>query len=304
MRSDGMKEHRSGFIGIIGRPNVGKSTLLNALAGQKLLIVSTKPQTTRERIRVILTTEQSQLIFYDTPGIHKPLHKLGEQMNKTALNTLKLVDMVLWLVDATQPVGKGDAWVAEALKKSHLPVLVAFNKSDLKPASQPGDFLAQIEAGDWPWVKISALTGDGLPQLLTQLEAAVPEGPQYYPEEMITDRPESFIVTEYIREAVLTLAQEEIPHSTAVIMEEMKERPNGKVYIRVSILVEKDSQKKIVIGRDGNLLKQIGQSSRLQIEDLLEKPVYLDLWVKTRKDWRNSLPALRELGYTDRELSK
>lgn len=296
-----MKEYRSGFIGIIGRPNAGKSTLLNALAGEKLLIVSTKPQTTRERIRVILTTDRSQLIFYDTPGLHKPLHKLGEQMNKTALNTLKLVDVVLWLVDSTQPPGKGDEWVAEVLKKGKLPVLIAFNKSDRPAAFTPEAFLKQMGVEDWPWLPISGLTGEGLSQLLARLEAEVPEGPQYYPEEMITDRPESFLITEYVREAVLEFAQEEIPHSTAVVMEELKERPNGLIYLRISILVEKDSQKKIVIGRDGHLLKRIGQTARKQIEAFLEKPVYLDLWVKTRKDWRNSLPALRQLGYLDRE---
>ncbi|NLM38067.1 MAG: GTPase Era [Firmicutes bacterium] len=296
-----MKGYRSGFIGGVGRPNVGKSTLLNKLAGEKLLIVSPKPQTTRERIRVILTTERAQLIFYDTPGLHKPLHKLGEQMNKTALATFKLVDVLLWLVDATQPSGRGDAWVAAELKKSGRPVLVAFNKSDLPPAFTPEEFLARMAVTDWPWVRVSALTGEGLPELLARLEAAVPEGPQFYPEDMLTDRSEAFHIAEYIREAVLHLAQEEIPHSTAVALEEMKERPNGKVYIRASILVERDSQKKIMIGREGSLLKQIGQRSRAQIEQFLEKPVYLDLWVKTRKDWRDSLPALRDLGYLAQE---
>ncbi|HHT47686.1 MAG TPA: GTPase Era [Firmicutes bacterium] len=294
-----MNEYRSGFVGIIGRPNVGKSTLINALAGEKLLIVSPKPQTTRDRIRVIYTTDRMQLIFYDTPGIHKPLHKLGEQMNKTALNTLKLVDVILWLVDLTQPAGKGDAWVGEALKKSGQPVVIAFNKIDLAPAYTPEEFLARVDAPAWPWLKISALTGAGLPELLARLEAMVPAGPQYYPEEMITDRPESFLISEFIREAVLSFAEEEIPHSTAVVMEEMKERPTGKIYIRSTILVEKDSQKKIVIGRNGRLLKQIGQQARAQTEAFLGQPVYLDLWVKTRKDWRNSLPALREFGYWD-----
>ncbi|HEY8391535.1 MAG TPA: GTPase Era [Capillibacterium sp.] len=297
-----MSEYRSGFVGIIGRPNAGKSTLINALAGEKLLIVSAKPQTTRDRILVIHTTERAQLIFYDTPGLHKPLHKLGEQMNKTALNTLKLVDVVLWLIDASQPPGKGDAWVAETLKESRKPVLVVFNKSDLQPAVTPAEFLARAGAPAWPWLQISALTGEGLGQLLTELEARVPPGPRYYPEEMITDRPESFLISEFIREAVLSNAEEEIPHSTAVQIEEMKERPNGKIYIRASILVEKDSQKKIVIGREGRLLKTIGQQARTQIEAFLGKPVYLDLWVKTRKDWRNSLPALREFGYFDREV--
>jgi GTP-binding protein Era len=296
-----MKEYRSGFIGVIGRPNTGKSTLINALAGEKLVIVSAKPQTTRERIRIILTTERAQMIFYDTPGIHKPLHKLGEQMNTVSLHTLKLVDLALWLVDLTQPPGKGDEWVAKALKVSKLPVLVVFNKIDLNRKFEPTGFLAQVGVKDWPWLKISALTGEGLSVLLKEIEARLPVGPQYYPAEMITDRPESFMVSEFIREEILESAEEEIPHSTAVVIEEFKERPNGKIYIRALILVERDSQKKIIIGREGSLLKRIGKNSRAKIEAFLEGSVYLDLWVKTRKDWRNSLPLLRELGYVEKE---
>ncbi|NLW56029.1 MAG: GTPase Era [Firmicutes bacterium] len=296
-----MKEYRSGFVGVIGRPNTGKSTLINALAGEKLVIVSAKPQTTRERIRIILTTERAQIIFYDTPGIHKPLHKLGEQMNTMSLNTLKLVDMVLWLVDLTEPPGKGDRWVVEALKESKLPVLVVFNKMDLNREFDPSGFLAQVGVTDWPWLKISALTGEGLSELLEKIEAQLPVGPQYYPAEMLTDRPESFMISELIREEILTHAEQEIPHSAAVVIEEFKERPNGKIYIRALILVERDSQKKIIIGREGGLLKKIGKNSREKIETFLEASVYLDLWVKTRKDWRNSLPLLRKLGYVEME---
>lgn len=295
-----MKEYRSGFIGVIGRPNTGKSTLINALAGEKLVIVSTKPQTTRERIRIILTTEHAQMIFYDTPGLHKPLHKLGEQMNTVTLNTLRLVDLVLWLVDVTQPPGKGDQWVVKALKESKIPVLVVFNKIDLDKNYDPNRFLAQLDVADWPWLKLSALTGEGLPALLEKIEAQLPVGPQYYPEEMITDRPESFIISEFIREEILTCAEQEVPHSAAVAIEEFKERPNGKIYIRAVILVERDSQKKIIIGREGGLLKKIGKNSRIKIETFLKGSVYLDLWVKTKKDWRNSLPILRELGYGEK----
>ncbi len=296
-----MREFRSGFIGIIGRPNTGKSTLVNALAGEKLMIVSTKPQATRERIGVILTTEHAQMVFYDTPGLHKPLHKLGEQMNKAALNTLKLVDLLLWLVDSTQPPGKGDQWVAKALKKSKTKVMVVFNKIDLTADFNPEEFLSRVGAEEWPWLKISALTGEGLPLLLEKIEAWLPVGPQYYPEEMITDRSESFIISEFIREEILVCAEQEVPHSTAVVIEQLEERSTGQIYIRALVLVERDSQKKIIIGREGSLLKKIGKASRKKIEAFLEKPVYLDLWVKTKKDWRNSLPMLQELGYTEPE---
>ncbi len=296
-----MSEYRSGFVGVIGRPNSGKSTLINALAGEKLVIVSAKPQTTRERIRIILTTERAQIIFYDTPGLHKPLHKLGEQMNLVSLNTLKLVDLALWLVDLTAPPGKGDQWVVEAIKESKVPVLVVFNKKDLNRGFDPAGFLSPLGIADWPWLKISALTGEGLSELLQRIEAQLPVGPQYYPAEMLTDRPESFMISELIREEILNQAEQEIPHSAAVVIEEFKERPNGKIYIRALILVERDSQKKILIGQEGGFLKKIGKNSRAKIEAFLGAPVYLELWVKTRKDWRNSLPLLRQLGYVESE---
>ena len=299
-----MKEFRSGFVGIMGRPNTGKSTLTNALAGEKLMIVSDKPQTTRERVRMILTTEDAQLIFYDTPGLHKPLHQLGKEMNKVARSTIPLVDLVLWLVDSTQLAGKGDQWVAEVLKNSKVDVLVAFNKIDLKPDFNPEEFLSKVGVEEWPWVKISALKGKGLSELLEKMKSMLPVGPQYYPEGMLTDRSETFIISEFIREEILNLTKEEVPHSTAVVIEEIEERLNGKIYIRAIILVERDSQKKIIIGKGGSLLKRIGKESRKKVEVFLGKPIYLDLWVKTKKDWRNSLSVLRELGYTETEQSK
>ncbi len=299
-----MKEFRSGFVGIMGRPNTGKSTLTNALAGEKLMIVSDKPQTTRERVRMILTTEDAQLIFYDTPGLHKPLHQLGKEMNKVARSTIPLVDLVLWLVDSTQLAGKGDQWVAEVLKNSKVDVLVAFNKIDLKPDFNPEEFLSKVGVEEWPWVKISALKGKGLSELLEKMKSMLPVGPQYYPEGMLTDRSETFIISEFIREEILNLTEQEVPHSTAVVIEEIEERLNGKIYIRAIILVERDSQKKIIIGKGGSLLKRIGKESRKKVEVFLGKPIYLDLWVKTKKDWRNSLSVLRELGYTETEQSK
>ncbi len=299
-----MKEFRSGFVGIMGRPNTGKSTLINALAGEKLMIVSDKPQTTRERVRMILTTEDAQLIFYDTPGLHKPLHQLGKEMNKVARNTIPLVDLVLWIVDSTQLAGKGDQWVTGFLKNSKIDVLIVFNKLDLKPDFNPEEFLTMVGAEEWPWVKISALTGEGLPVLLENMKSMLPVGPQYYPAGMLTDRSETFIISEFIREEILNLTKEEVPHSTAVVIEEIAERSEGKVYIRAIILVERDSQKKIIIGKGGSLLKRIGKASRKKVEVFLEKPIYLDLWVKTKKDWRNSFSVLRELGYTETEQSK
>ena len=225
-------------------------------------------------------------------------------MNKVARSTIPLVDLVLWLVDSTQLAGKGDQWVAEVLKNSKVDVLVAFNKIDLKPDFNPEEFLSKVGVEEWPWVKISALKGKGLSELLEKMKSMLPVGPQYYPEGMLTDRSETFIISEFIREEILNLTEQEVPHSTAVVIEEIEERLNGKIYIRAIILVERDSQKKIIIGKGGSLLKRIGKESRKKVEVFLGKPIYLDLWVKTKKDWRNSLSVLRELGYTETEQSK
>ncbi|HHU50753.1 MAG TPA: GTPase Era [Firmicutes bacterium] len=299
-----MTDFRSGFIGIVGRPNVGKSTLVNALVGEKIVISAAKPQTTRQRIRVILTTKQAQVIFYDTPGLHKPQHKLGEEMNKAALNTFKLVDAVLWLTDATQPVGRGDRWVAEKLRDFSGPVLVAINKIDLASGVDLGKYIEKIGARQWPVVRVSALTGQGLPELLERMIGLLPAGPQYYPAEMLTDQPEAVIISDLIREGIIEQTEEEVPHSVAVVVEELKERGKGPrekriTYVRATILVERDSQKKILIGKGGQRLKLIGTAGRNAVEEYLGAPVFLDLWVKTRKDWRDSLPDLKKLGYIE-----
>ncbi|HEY8345107.1 MAG TPA: GTPase Era [Bacillota bacterium] len=299
-----MTGFRSGFIGIVGRPNVGKSTLINALVGEKIVISAAKPQTTRQRIRVILTTKQAQIIFYDTPGLHKPQHKLGEEMNKAALNTFKLVDAILWLTDPTQPAGRGDRWVAEKLRDFSGPVLVAINKIDLASGIDLGRYIEEIGARQWPVVRVSALTGQGLPELLERMIGLLPAGPQYYPAEMLTDQPEAAIISDLIREGIIEQTEEEVPHSVAVVVEELKERGKGpreqrRIYIRATILVERDSQKKILIGKGGQRLKMIGTAGRKAVEEYLGEPVFLDLWVKTRKDWRDSLPDLRKLGYIE-----
>lgn len=299
-----MTGFRSGFIGIVGRPNVGKSTLINALVGEKIVISAAKPQTTRQRIRVILTTKQAQIIFYDTPGLHKPQHKLGEEMNKAALNTFKLVDAILWLTDATQPAGRGDRWVAEKLRDFSGPVLVAVNKIDIASGLDLGRYIENIGARQWPVVRVSALTGQGLPELLERVIGLLPAGPQYYPAEMLTDQPESVIISDLIREGIIDQTEEEVPHSVAVVVEEFKARGKGprenrRTYIRATVLVERDSQKKILIGKGGQRLKLIGTAGRKAVEEYLGGPVYLDLWVKTRKDWRDSLPDLRKLGYIE-----
>src|SRR5690554_612513 len=302
-----MTPYRSGFIAVVGRPNVGKSTLINALAGEKIVITTAKPQTTRQRIRVILTTPTAQIILYDTPGLHKPQHKLGEEMNKVALNTLELADAVLWLTDATQPMGKGDQWAFQKLQNFSGQVLVAVNKIDLVSSFDPQKFFADVQGQDWPVIQISALTGLGITELIKSLESLFPTGPQYYPEEMLTDQPESIIISDLIREGIINQTDQEVPHSVAVVVEEIKDRPVSKrgsshlmIYIRATILVERDSQKKIVIGRGGKRLKEIGTAGRKTLEEYLGAPVYLDLWVKTRKDWRDSLSVLRELGYVEK----
>lgn len=304
-----MTSFRSGFVSVVGRPNVGKSSLVNTLIGEKIVITSAKPQTTRNRTRAILTTPQAQIIFYDTPGLHKPQHRLGEEMNKIALQTFSMVDTVLWVIDATRAPGKGDLWVASRLYElaehtragSRDHILVAFNKIDLVSVFSPEVFLKEVGVSDLPWIRISALTGEGIPLLLERLTESLPVGPKYYPEEMITDQPEALIISDLIREGIIDQTAEEIPHSVAVMVEEVRDRPKRMVYIRATILVERDSQKKIMIGKSGERLRQIGIAGRKAIEEYLGQPVYLDLWVKTKADWRNSPEALRELGYIERD---
>ncbi|HHT68322.1 MAG TPA: GTPase Era [Firmicutes bacterium] len=292
-------EYRSGFVAVVGRPNVGKSTLLNALLGHKVAIVSNKPQTTRNTIQCVLTLENAQIVFLDTPGLHKPLHKLGEYMVKSTFNALEDVDLVLWLVEMGRWTTVEQHILGE-LAGVEQPVILVANKADQVPPDEQGAFLQEV-AGKRDFASIlgvSALERTGLPELVQAIVERLDEGPQYYPEDWITDHPERFIVAEFIREELLLRTEEEIPHSIAVDVDEIKEDPEKNLMrIRATIYVERDSQKGIVIGKQGKMLKDVGTGAREQIERLLGVKVYLDLWVKVKKDWRNKQGALREFGY-------
>ncbi|HHT62252.1 MAG: GTPase Era [Bacillota bacterium] len=299
-----MSEYKSGFVTIIGRPNVGKSTLLNSILGQKIAIMSDKPQTTRNKIQGFYTKENIQIIFIDTPGMHKPHHKLGEYMVTVAVRTLNEVDIILYLVDASQKFGAGEEYIISQLEKVKTPVFLIINKIDLISREQMLQVIdnyrdrynfAEI-------IPISALNRDNLDRLLTVLEQYLPEGPQYYPEDMVTDQPEKAIVAELIREKVLFLTRDEVPHSIAVEVTDFKERTENLIYIGAVIYVERDSQKGIIIGKKGSMLKEIGQLARNDIENLLGSKVYLELWVKVQKDWRNREVALRNFGYDKRNV--
>ncbi|GAE33403.1 GTP-binding protein Era [Halalkalibacter akibai JCM 9157] len=284
------KGFKSGFVSIIGRPNVGKSTLLNHVIGQKIAIMSDKPQTTRNKIQGVYTSNESQIVFIDTPGIHKPKHKLGDFMMKVAQNTLREVDLVLYVVDATEAFGSGEEFIIEKLKGTKTPIFLVINKID---KIQPDDLLGVIETYRTKLdfkevVPISALQGNNVPTLMEQITNYLEEGPQYYPSDQVTDHPERFVVSELIREKVLHLTREEIPHSVAVNVEQMKKRENtDTVYIGATIIVERTSQKGIIIGKQGSMLKEVGQRARGDIEALLGSKVFLELWVKVQKDWRN-----------------
>ncbi|MGO4107293.1 GTPase Era [Paenibacillus sp. YAF4_2] len=290
---------RSGFVAIIGRPNVGKSTLMNHLIGQKIAIMSDKPQTTRNKIHGVYTTDTSQIVFLDTPGIHKPQSKLGDYMMKTAEGALKEVEAVLFLIDVAEGFGGGDRFIIEQLKKVDTPVFLVMNKID---KVQPEQLLATITQYKdmYPFaevVPISALQGNNVDTLLAQLQKYLPEGPQYYPADQITDHPEQFVVSELIREKILHMTREEIPHSIAVGIEDMRVQENGVVYIGAVIFVERDSQKGIIIGKKGALLKEVGKQARRDIEALLGSRTFLELWVKVKKDWRNQERVLKDFGF-------
>lgn len=296
MKSD---SYTSGFVSVIGRPNVGKSTLVNSLIGQKIAIMSDKPQTTRNKILCVLTLEDSQILFIDTPGIHKPKHKLGEYMVKQAETTLKEVDVVLFVVDATEEMGAGEKYILERLAAVDTPVILAVNKIDLVQKEKVLPIIDKYQAhyAFAAIVPISAMRKDNLTGLVKEIKSRLSPGPQYYPDDMVTDQPERLIVAELIREKVLTLTREEIPHAIAVDIEEITQRSNDDVYIRAVVYVERDSQKGIVIGAGGALLKEIGRLARTDIENLLGSKVFLDLWVKVKKDWRNREGILRSFGY-------
>ncbi|HHT70140.1 MAG TPA: GTPase Era [Firmicutes bacterium] len=298
-----MSEYRSGFVTLVGRPNVGKSTLLNGLVGEKIAIVTDKPQTTRNRIQGIYTDEKRQIVFVDTPGIHRPRNRLGSYMVKVAQGALTGVDVVVHVVDGRAPIGPGDRYIASCFSDLHLPVLQAVNKVDVLKREQTIlalDNYSQL-ANYTEIVPISALKGKNLPLLLEIISKYLPAGPQFYPEDMVTDQPERFAVAELIREQVLHLTWDEVPHSVAVLIEEMADRQEkAPFYIRATVLVERESQKGIIIGQGGRQLKAIGQRARKGIEELLGRQVYLDLWVKVKEEWRDREESLHELGYFDR----
>ncbi|WP_332690929.1 GTPase Era [Halalkalibacter lacteus] len=299
-----VKGFKSGFVSIIGRPNVGKSTLLNHVIGQKIAIMSDKPQTTRNKIQGVYTSNESQIVFIDTPGIHKPKHKLGDFMMKVAQNTLREVDLVLYVVDAAEVFGSGEEFIIERLENTSTPVFLVINKID---KIQPDKLLAVIDTYRTKYdfkevIPISALQGNNVPTLMEQITKYLEEGPQYYPSDQVTDHPERFVVGELIREKVLHLTREEVPHSVAVNIEQMKKREsNETVYIGATIIVERSSQKGIIIGKQGSMLKEVGKRARTDIESLLGSKVFLELWVKVQKDWRNKPAHLRDFGFREDE---
>lgn len=291
------KSFRSGFISIIGRPNMGKSTLINALIGEKMVITSSKPQTTRNQIQCVLTRPNAQLVFIDTPGIHKPNDKMGEYLVKAAYDSLNDVDVVLFMVDAKFAPGRGDEFIFNQIKGVTSPILVVLNKIDeIDMKTVPVRIKEYEQFTGRPVIPISALEEKNLDSLVDAIVEQLPEGPLYYPEDMVTDQIEQFIVAEMIREKVLHLTRDEVPHAVAVEIEEFVEREE-KIYIRATIYVERDSQKGILIGKGGAMLKKIGQLAREDIEGLLAFPVFLDLWVKVNKDWREREEVLKRLGY-------
>ncbi|PWK08410.1 GTPase Era [Tumebacillus permanentifrigoris] len=297
------QQTHSGFVAIIGRPNVGKSTLMNFMIGQKVAIMSDKPQTTRNRIHGVLTREEGQIIFMDTPGIHKPKHKLGEQMVRTAIDTLNGVEAVLFIVDATMPKGAGDEYIIEILKKvKDTPVYLLINKVDIVEKNTLLGIISSYK-DDYPFaeiIPISAKTGDNVDRLVDNLMDRLPEGPYYYPPDMVTDHPERFIIAELIREKCLHHTREEVPHSIAVEIERMQFREEkDMLVVYAAIYTERETQKAIIIGKQGALLKKIGQLARHDIERLMGSKVYLELWVKVKEDWRNREHMLRNFGFSE-----
>jgi len=295
----------SGFVSLVGRPNVGKSTLMNRLIGEKIAIISNKPQTTRNKIQSILTKDNYQIVFIDTPGIHRPRHKLGEYMVKSAETTLNEVDAVLMLIEPADRVLESDRLIIEKLARVKSPVILVINKVDTADKERVFKVIDNYRQlyNFSEIVPISALEGTNTDELLETIKKYLPEGPQYFPADMITDQPERQIASEIIREKALRLMQEEIPHGIAVEISEMKKRPEGNlVDVRATIYCEKDSHKGIIIGKHGAMLKKIGSNARTDIERLLGSPIYLELWVKVKKDWRDSDFLLKNFGYDSRNI--
>ena len=301
-----MKENfKSGFVAIIGRPNVGKSTLMNHLIGQKIAITSKKPQTTRNKIQTVYTCEDGQIIFLDTPGIHKAKNKLGEYMVNVAEQTLKDVDVILWLVEPTTYIGAGEKHIAEQLQKTSLPVILVINKVD---TVKKEDILQVIDNYRKLYdfaeiIPASALRGQNTKDIVTSLFKYMPYGPMFYDEDTVTDQPQRQIVAEIIREKALHALDEEIPHGIAVTIEKMRERKGQHIVdIEATIICERDSHKGIIIGKQGSMLKKIGSNARFEIEKMLEERVNLKIWVKVKKDWRDSDTLMKNFGYNKKEI--
>lgn len=296
-----MTEHKSGFVSIIGRPNVGKSTFMNRVIGHKIAIMSDKSQTTRNKIQGVMTREDAQIIFLDTPGIHKPKHKLGDYMMRVAKNTLSEIDAIMFMVNVNEEIGRGDEYIIEMLKNVKTPVFLVLNKIDLV---HPDALMPRIEQYKeymdfTEIVPISALEGLNVDHFIDVLKTYLPEGPKYYPDDQISDHPEQFVVSEIIREKILHLTSEEIPHAIGVNVDRMVKESEDRVRVEATIFVERDSQKGIVIGKDGKKLKEVGKRARRDIEMLLGSKVYLELWVKVQKDWRNKVNFIRQMGYIE-----
>ena len=305
MANTDTKEFKSGFVTLIGRPNVGKSTLMNHLIGQKIAITSEKPQTTRNRIQTVYTDERGQIIFLDTPGIHKAKNKLGEYMVNVAENTLKEVDVILWLVEPTTFIGAGERHIAERLSKIKTPVILVINKIDtVKSKEEILTFIAAYKdiLNFAEIIPVSALKEMNIEDVKSSIFKYLPAGPQFYDEDTVTDQPMRQIAAELIREKALRMLDDEIPHGIAVVIDQMKERPNGIIDVDATIVCERDSHKGIIIGKQGAMLKKIGSNARYELEQMLEQKVNLKLWVKVKKDWRDSDFLVKNFGYDKKKL--
>ena len=305
MANTDTKEFKSGFVTLIGRPNVGKSTLMNHLIGQKIAITSEKPQTTRNRIQTVYTDERGQIIFLDTPGIHKAKNKLGEYMVNVAENTLKEVDVILWLVEPTTFIGAGERHIAERLSKIKTPVILVINKIDtVKSKEEILTFIAAYKdiLNFAEIIPVSALKEMNIEDVKSSIFKYLPAGPQFYDEDTVTDQPMRQIAAELIREKALRMLDDEIPHGIAVVIDQMKERPNGIIDVDATIVCERDSHKGIIIGKGGSMLKRIGTAARMEIENLMDTRVNLKLWVKVRREWRDSDMYMKNYGYNPKEI--
>ena len=294
---------KSGFVSIIGRPNVGKSTLLNRIVGQKVAIMSDVPQTTRNKIQGVVTSDDSQTVFIDTPGIHKPQTRLNDFMLKSAYSTFNEVDLVLFMVNAAEKRGAGDNFILEKLKNLRTPKFLVINKIDqVKPEELLKiimDYTSDNEFNEV--IPISAIQGNNVDEMMVTIKKYMPEGPQFYPDDQVTDHPEYFVVSEFIREKILQLTKEEVPHSVAVVVESMLRNEDDKVHVHATIIVDRTSQKGIIIGKGGKMLKEIGVRARRDIEAMLGDKIYLELWVKVQKDWRDKQSYLQDYGYRQKD---